>query len=62
MLSYVPTMEDDGKFLTCRAENPVVPNSALEDRWRLLVYCKRSHILFAYPELPFVKFVNFGST
>ncbi|XP_043801372.1 hemicentin-2-like [Apis laboriosa] len=37
-LSYVPTMEDDGKYLTCRAENPVVPDSALENRWRLLVY------------------------
>ncbi|XP_043500161.1 neural cell adhesion molecule 2-like [Polistes fuscatus] len=38
MLSYVPTIEDDGKYLTCRAENPVVPDSALEDRWRLLVH------------------------
>ncbi|XP_043581666.1 hemicentin-1-like isoform X3 [Bombus pyrosoma] len=38
VLSYVPTMEDDGKYLICRAENPVVPNSALEDKWRLLVH------------------------
>ncbi|KAK1132501.1 hypothetical protein K0M31_013884, partial [Melipona bicolor] len=38
VLSYVPTMEDDGKYLICRAENPVVTNSALEDKWRLLVH------------------------
>ncbi|XP_015440009.1 PREDICTED: hemicentin-2-like [Dufourea novaeangliae] len=38
VLSYVPTMEDDGKDLTCRAENSVVPDSALEDRWRLQVH------------------------
>ncbi|XP_031831167.1 neural cell adhesion molecule 1 [Nomia melanderi] len=38
VLSYVPTMEDNGKYLTCRAENSVVPDSALEDKWRLLVY------------------------
>lgn len=38
VLSYVPTIEDEGKYLTCRAENPVVPDSALEDRWRLLVH------------------------
>ncbi|XP_078038309.1 neural cell adhesion molecule 2 [Augochlora pura] len=37
-LSYVPTMEDDGKYLTCRAENLVVPDSVLEDKWRLQVY------------------------
>ncbi|XP_076234723.1 protein turtle homolog A [Calliopsis andreniformis] len=38
VLSYVPTMEDDGKYLICRAENPVVHDSALEDKWRLLVH------------------------
>ncbi|XP_053984248.1 hemicentin-2-like [Hylaeus volcanicus] len=38
ILSYVPTVQDDGKNLTCRAENTVVPDSALEDRWHLLVH------------------------
>ncbi|XP_016840973.1 hemicentin-1 isoform X2 [Nasonia vitripennis] len=38
VMSYVPTIEDDGKFLTCRAENPVVQDSALEDKWHLVVH------------------------
>ncbi|XP_014475211.1 PREDICTED: hemicentin-2-like [Dinoponera quadriceps] len=35
ILSFVPTIEDDGKYLTCRVENPAIPDSALEDKWRL---------------------------
>lgn len=40
ILTFVPTVEDDGKYLTCRAENPSIPNSAIEDKWRLVVQCK----------------------
>ncbi|XP_070169950.1 neural cell adhesion molecule 1 [Polyergus mexicanus] len=35
ILSFVPTIDDDGKYLTCRAENPAISDSALEDKWRL---------------------------
>ncbi|EFN75494.1 Myelin-associated glycoprotein [Harpegnathos saltator] len=35
ILSFVPTIDDDGKYLTCRVENPAIPDSTLEDKWRL---------------------------
>ncbi|KAE8752474.1 hypothetical protein FOCC_FOCC000596 [Frankliniella occidentalis] len=35
VLGFVPAIDDDGKYLTCRSENPSIPDSALEDRWRL---------------------------
>lgn len=37
VLTFVPVIDDDGKYLTCRAENPFIPDSALEDKWRLNV-------------------------
>ncbi|XP_026466594.1 nephrin-like [Ctenocephalides felis] len=41
ILHFVPTMEDDGKYLTCRANNPAVPDSTLEDKWLLNVLIKK---------------------
>ncbi|XP_050294680.1 hemicentin-1 isoform X2 [Anthonomus grandis grandis] len=38
ILNFVPVIDDDGKYLTCRAENPTIPDSALEDKWRLSVH------------------------
>ncbi|GBM06337.1 hypothetical protein AVEN_121380-1 [Araneus ventricosus] len=37
-LHLVPTPNDDGKILSCRAENPAVPNSAIEDEWTIRVH------------------------
>lgn len=38
-LSFVPTTEDDGKSITCRAENPVVNGLYMETSWKLDVVC-----------------------
>ncbi|XP_039757652.1 hemicentin-1-like [Pararge aegeria] len=38
VLSLVPSVDDDGKYLTCRAENKHIPDSAIEDKWRLNVH------------------------
>ncbi|XP_071037926.1 synaptogenesis protein syg-2-like [Parasteatoda tepidariorum] len=37
-LFFTPTSDDNEKILTCRAENPENPQSALEDQWTLNVY------------------------
>ncbi|KAL1502267.1 hypothetical protein ABEB36_007433 [Hypothenemus hampei] len=36
-LSFVPTTEDDGKSITCRAENPNVPGFVQETSWKINV-------------------------
>lgn len=36
----MPTTEDDGKSITCRAENPDVNGLYLETAWKLDVVCK----------------------
>ncbi|XP_055382348.1 protein turtle homolog A [Condylostylus longicornis] len=38
ILTFTPTKEDDGKYLTCRAENQFIPSSDIEDKWRLVVH------------------------
>ncbi|XP_041969482.1 hemicentin-1-like [Aricia agestis] len=38
VLSLVPGVEDDGKYLTCQAENKHIPDSTIEDKWRLNVH------------------------
>ncbi|CRK88301.1 CLUMA_CG002080, isoform A [Clunio marinus] len=38
ILTFIPVVDDDGKYLTCRSENPFIPDSAIEDKWRLVVH------------------------
>ncbi|CAM1310999.1 Uncharacterised protein g5577 [Pycnogonum litorale] len=40
ILKFVPSSDDNGKYLSCRADNPRVPGSALEDGWKLQVHYK----------------------
>lgn len=39
-LSLVPDVVDSGKHITCRADNPALEGSALEDSTKLVVHCE----------------------
>ncbi|XP_022241256.1 hemicentin-1-like isoform X1 [Limulus polyphemus] len=38
VLTIIPTSDDNGKYLSCRAENVLIPGSAIEDGWKLQVH------------------------
>nr|XP_031846620.1 uncharacterized protein LOC116433066 [Nomia melanderi] len=35
MLQWTPSIEDEGKFLVCRATNPKLQEAGIEERWKL---------------------------
>jgi hypothetical protein len=40
ILNFVPSIEDNGKSLTCHAENPNVAGMHIEDTWNMSVLCE----------------------
>ena len=40
VLKFTPKHLDDQKVLTCRAENTEIKDGAIQDSWKLTVYCK----------------------
>lgn len=37
---FTPTTKDHGKILACRAENPLMTDSGIDDNWSITVYCE----------------------
>lgn len=44
-LAFVPSVEDNGKSLSCSATNPQFPEFRLEDGWTITVLCMSCHLL-----------------
>lgn len=38
ILTYHPTLEDQGKFLSCRAEQTLIPESGIEQGFKLDIH------------------------
>ncbi|XP_003707375.2 nephrin isoform X2 [Megachile rotundata] len=38
VLQWTPSIEDEGKFLVCRATNPKLQEAGIEERWKLKVH------------------------
>ena len=39
-ISFTPTHQDRGEVITCRAENPAIQDSAIQDTWTPTIFCK----------------------
>lgn len=39
-LTFLATTEDNGRYISCRSQNPNIPESSLEDGFNMIIYCK----------------------
>ena len=37
---FTPKKEDDQKFVSCQARNELIEDIAVEDQWKITVYCE----------------------
>lgn len=40
VVTYLPSVDDEGKYITCKAQQPLVTNSFVQDEWKLEIYRK----------------------
>ena len=59
VLKLTPREGDHGKSLVCRAENPRLEGSAIEDNWKLAVFCECLCVFFSLSLITFA-FVMIG--
>ena len=45
VVEFNPKKEDDQKFLSCQARNELIDDIAVEDQWKITVYCKFINVL-----------------
>ena len=46
VVEFNPKKEDDQKFLSCQARNELIDDIAVEDQWKITVYCKFINVLY----------------